>query len=315
MNSAATAQQPPLRGLYTFVREHLAIANGIVLASGTLVAVLDFLAPRLSLLPRLVYSATAALLALMVVAAVAPSFVERALLLIGLAFKREAGGPLWRRPAWQALAALLAVVTVVGFASVAKAQEGGLIAGSSATARDMQSTLLRLSRDSAEIKAGVVDANAKLDALVGDSKDPQRELVARGFTYNDSGLMRAIEIGDARAVGLFAKAGFRASFEGPLRVLLANSTPWKDEVAALLPRSMFARDAACAGAQTPFHYALDNAQEKVAVFARLCDREALALSLRDAIKRQESSGPPPNEAHAEERAAKRRNLELVRKAT
>ena len=126
--------------------------------------------------------------------------------------------------------------------------------------------------------------------------------------------MRVIEMGDARAVGLFAKAGFRASLDGPLRALFANSTPWRAEVAELLPRSMLVREAACAGAQSHFHYALDNAQEKIAAFSRLCDREVLVQSLRDAIKRQESSGPPPNEAHAQERAAKRRNLEFVLKA-
>ena len=49
----------PFEGLYGFVRGHLLIVNNVVLACGTLVGALDFLAPRLSLLPRLLYSCTA----------------------------------------------------------------------------------------------------------------------------------------------------------------------------------------------------------------------------------------------------------------
>ena len=50
---ATPAPGHPFEGLYGFVRGHLLIINNVVLACGTLVGALDFLAPRLSLLPRL----------------------------------------------------------------------------------------------------------------------------------------------------------------------------------------------------------------------------------------------------------------------
>lgn len=166
---AADAAGPnPLDGLYAFVRTHLAVANAIVLASGTVVAILDFLAPRLSVLPAVVYTGTAAVLALMVLAAVAPRAAAGALALAGLrvAGTESAPAPLWRRPAWQASVAILAFVTAAGFASVAKASQGGLIASALPAAKEWQARLLSLDARVAQVGAGVDQANAKLDRVV-----------------------------------------------------------------------------------------------------------------------------------------------------
>lgn len=68
--SAAASSGPvpnPLEGLYGFAKAHLLVINAVVLASGTLVSALDFLAPKLSGLPKVVYSATAALVVLMLI--------------------------------------------------------------------------------------------------------------------------------------------------------------------------------------------------------------------------------------------------------
>lgn len=170
-NLAAAAADEPLKGLYAFVRNHLAIVNGLVLSSGTLVAVLDFLAPKLSILPRLIYSATAAVVVLMVLAAFAPALVERALSALGLAMTRDDLVPLWRRPAWQVGVVLLAAVTVAGFASVAKAGQGGALASRFPELRAWQESLLSLRRDVADIGVGVRQANDKLDRVVA-SVDP-----------------------------------------------------------------------------------------------------------------------------------------------
>ena len=44
MPTLEAARPNPMDGLYAFVRDHLAIVNAIVVASATLVGVLDFLA-------------------------------------------------------------------------------------------------------------------------------------------------------------------------------------------------------------------------------------------------------------------------------
>lgn len=165
MVSQSATTESPITGLYAFVRDHLAIVNGLVLASGTTVAVLDFLAPRVSILPRVVYSITFGLVVLMVLAAVAPAMVARALAAVGLVFTRGGSIPLWRKPAWQAAVALLAFVTAVGFASVAKASQGGLLASASPSVKSWQEELLAIRSEVSDIGVGVKAANSKLDAI------------------------------------------------------------------------------------------------------------------------------------------------------
>jgi hypothetical protein len=77
MPTLEAARPSPVEGLYAFVRAHVFVVNGIVVASTTLVGALDFLAPRLSLAPVIVYSMTAGLCLLMLLAAVAPDLVGR----------------------------------------------------------------------------------------------------------------------------------------------------------------------------------------------------------------------------------------------
>lgn len=164
-------QATPLEGLYGFVRNHLAVVNGIVMASTTGVGVLDFLAPRVSIFPTVIYSITAALVLLMVAAAMVPRFVGQAVARLGLTVTRFNPTPLWRRPAWQFAVTILLCVTIVGFASVAKASQGGLIASQFPAAKGLQETLLSLQRSTADIKVGVEQANVKLDVIV-DAVDP-----------------------------------------------------------------------------------------------------------------------------------------------
>lgn len=168
MASVTTAAPPnPLEGFYAFVKQHVVVVNALVLAAGTLVATLDFLAPRVSLLPKIVYGATAGLVVLMVLAAFAPALVGRALSALGLGAARRDAAPLWRRPAWQFAVAILTFVSLAGYASMAKASQGGAIASAFPEVRGMQSALLSIKADTNEIKTGVDAANSKLDALVG----------------------------------------------------------------------------------------------------------------------------------------------------
>ena len=154
-----------ISGLYAFVRNHLVVVNGLVLSSGTVVSILDFLGPRVSILPRVVYSITFGLVVLMVLAAVAPAIVGRALAVAGLVFTRGDPIPLWRKPAWQAAVALLAFVTAVGFASVAKASQGGLLASASPSVKSWQEELLVMRSEVSDVGVGVKAANSKLDAI------------------------------------------------------------------------------------------------------------------------------------------------------
>lgn len=172
MSEAASKPSPnPLEGLYLFVKNHLVVVNQVILASGTLVAVLDFLAPRLSVLPRIIYSCTAFVALLMLLAAFAPSKVERMFAALGRAVGKGGAVPLWRRPGWQFATAILLGVSVIGFATVAKAEQGGVIASQFPAVRSLQESLLSLNQNVAQVKAGVDEANGKLDRIV-DAVDP-----------------------------------------------------------------------------------------------------------------------------------------------
>ncbi len=163
----------PLGGFYGFVRAHVMVVNALVLASGTLVALLDFLAPKVSVLPRVVYSTTAALVALMILAAVIPALMTRAISALGYIARRDDLIPLWRRPLWQLAVILLSVVTAAGYASLARAGQGGALASAFPAVRQLQETALSIKADTADIKTGVDAANSKLDVLVA-TVDPAK---------------------------------------------------------------------------------------------------------------------------------------------
>ena len=311
--ASAQAADPanPLSGLYDFVRAHLLIANNVVLASGTLVAALDFLAPRLSLAPTIVYSATAALLALMFAAAAAPAFVGRLMSALGFVAMREDLIPMWRRPAWQFAVAILLGVSVLGWASVAKASQGGWIASKFPAARTLQESMLSLSNEVADIRQGVDAANVKLDGIVADSKDPQRELVARGYDPAH-GLSKAVRAGDAHAVGLFVAIGQPVREAGVLANLLSPSERVDAKIAAMLPRSMFGAGDSCkAGTYFSTGDIQEGLAERVALFKRLCDPAPAIAAAEEATRRDNPSlyGDPVS---VHRRAFRARALALLR---
>lgn len=300
----------PFAGLYDFVRSHLVIANALVLASGSVVAVLDFLAPRLWVLPKIVYATTAALIVVMMAAAIAPLAFGRALALLGLHARADCGVPLWRRPGWQCAVAMLAGITIVGFASVARASQGGLISANIPAARSLQESLLGLHRDIADISSGVHDANGKLDVLVAASADPQKDLVARGYSFDSSGLMKAIKQGDRRAVGLYVQAGLRVQYEGPLSVLISVQ-PWDGQLAAMLPRSMFSHPDACKAGTRLLWELKPPVAERIAAFKSLCDPTRI-IELLEAPTASDA-GPPANDYERRQREARALNLALLRR--
>lgn len=170
--SAAAEASTPLHGLREFVKNHLTLVNAVVAAAVTMVGVLDFLAPALSVLPRVIYSCTAVLVVAMLGAALAPVVTGRLLRWAGFGARRD-GVLLWRRAGWQFAVAILAATTVLGFVSMAKASQGGVLASQVPAVRSLQDSLLDIHRDMATLQTGVDDANRTLTRIAG-SVDPDR---------------------------------------------------------------------------------------------------------------------------------------------
>lgn len=264
------AQSRPFEGLYGFIRHHLTAVNAVVLFASTIVAAIDFLiTPKFVGIATGVYSLTAMLVGAMLAAAAFPVAMGKVLskLRIGL----ETGGtPLWKRPAWRLCLLGLVGVSLAGFASVAHTTQGGIIASRIPAARSLQESLLGLSRDVADIRQGIDAANAKLDALVAGSLDPQRDLVSRGYAYDSNGLMKAIKQGDHNAVALFVRAGYRVDKQGPISVLINGTQLWDDELAGLMSPAMFENPEACKARSLLQWELKPPAAAREAAFKRLC---------------------------------------------
>lgn len=155
-------------------------------------------------------------------------------------------------------------------------------------------------------------ANGKLDKLVGDASDPQRELVSRGYSVNGSGLMQAFKLGDKKAVALFVKIGYRVEFEGPLAVLLNGNQPWDAELAAMLPKSMFASGKGCVG-QGAMVVAEGKAPVpgRIETLKRLCDAAPIIQALEADIKR-EAGTQPANDYFRAKREARAKYLPMLK---
>jgi hypothetical protein len=182
----------------------------------------------------------------------------------------QGGAPLWKRPAWRLCLLGLLGVSLVGFATVALASQGGVIASGVPAARSLQESVLGLSGDVADVRRGVDAANGKLDALVAGSLDPQKDLVARGYAYDANGLMKAIKQGDRNAVALFVRAGYRVDKQGPMSVLINGSHPWDEELAGLLSPAMFENQEACKARSLLQWELKPPAAAREAAFKRLC---------------------------------------------
>ena len=145
-----------------FIREHLIPLNNIVLLAGSVVASLDFLAPRLSILPKIVYSATGGFACVLLLAAFTPGVLNRS---VAAVMRATDAKSLRASPPWQISVVILALITLLGGVSIAKADAGGMIASSSSVAAGWQSSLLGLQATADEIKSSTDRANKKLDVI------------------------------------------------------------------------------------------------------------------------------------------------------
>ncbi len=148
--TANTPAVHPFQALGGFVRAHLLGVNYAIVASSTLVAALDFLAPRLSIFPLLVYGCTTALAVALLVAARVPLGFAGAIARVGFDLQHN-GIPLWRRAGWQFSFMILLGFSILGGVSVARASQGGWIVENIPATKPLQDSILKNQPDAVDV--------------------------------------------------------------------------------------------------------------------------------------------------------------------
>ena len=179
--------------IYEFVREHVMPFNAVIVMSMTAAAVLDFLAPQAPYLAWLSYVLAVLVLLAMVleVRAQRPGVKGGAWYVQLLGRLRAPPGPLWKSPAWQVIGIIAAIALVLGQASRARADSGGLIASAAPNLRNVQVLLLGLKEDTRRIQATLDGMDAKVDSIhasVGGlegvlTKDPIEYLMEGDYPF------------------------------------------------------------------------------------------------------------------------------------
>lgn len=311
----ASSTSSPLKAKHVrdTVREHVGPIGNLMTAASSMVVLvggLDFFSPYTRIISQALYTVTGAVVLVLVLSAIFPSFVDKWLAALGFQVARSEGSPMWKSPSWRAIVVLLVLFSAVGFVSVAKASQGGLLASQSSTIRNWQEELLQLRHDMADVKAGVDAANNKLDTLVADSKDPQKDVVARGYQFSTNGLIQALKQGDRNAVGLFAKAHLRVEYAGPMLILMRGEQPWDQTIADTLTKDMFYTKTSCQ-AGTFMEELKPPSEARLRTFKRLCD-PAEAIARLEKIMSDESARPTPGERYEKVRKDIPKNLATLR---
>lgn len=153
--------------IYDFVKEHVMPFNAVIFMSITIVAVLDFLAPQAAYLSWLSY-----VLAGLVVMMMVLELLQRRTGLNTdssyarlLARLRPPPGPVWSSPGWQVVGVVAVIALVLGYASKARASDGGLIASAAPNLRNVQILLLGLQQDTQRIQAMLDGMSPKVDSI------------------------------------------------------------------------------------------------------------------------------------------------------
>ncbi len=153
--------------IYDFVKEHVIPFNAVILMSITVAAVLDFLAPQAAYLAWVSYALAGLVLTIMML-----ELLHQRAVLKGDSFSarllgrlRLPPGPVWRSPAWQVIAVIAVIALVLGYASKARAEDGGLIASSAPNLRNVQMLLLGLQQDTRRIQTTLDGMAPKIDSI------------------------------------------------------------------------------------------------------------------------------------------------------
>ena len=153
--------------IYDFVKEHVMPFNAVIFMSITIVAVLDFLAPQAAYLSWLSY-ALAGLVAMMMILELLQRHTgvnANSLYTRLLARLRPPPGPVWNSPGWQVVGVMAVIALVLGYASKARAADGGLMASSAPNLRNVQVLLLGLQQNTQRIQTTLDSMAPKVDSI------------------------------------------------------------------------------------------------------------------------------------------------------
>lgn len=150
-----------------FVRDHVSPVNTVIFSSVTVAGMLDFLAPRAPFLAWVSYALAGLVILAMVleVRALGSGTTASAWYVRALGRLRQPPGPLWKSPAWQVFGIVVVIALVLGQASKARADSGGLIASATPSVRSLQTVLLGVQQDTQHIRATVDGMAPKVDAI------------------------------------------------------------------------------------------------------------------------------------------------------
>lgn len=151
-----------------FVRDHVSPVNTVIFSSVTVAGILDFLAPRAPFLAWVSYALAVVVILAMVLevrALRSGTTTANAWYVRALGMLRQPPGPLWRSPAWQVFGIVVVIAIVLGQASKARADSGGLIASAAPSVRSLQTVLLGVQQDTQHIRATVDGMAPKVDAI------------------------------------------------------------------------------------------------------------------------------------------------------
>jgi hypothetical protein len=210
----------PQMTLFTFVRERIVPINAVIAISATLALVLDFISPKAPYLAWVSYGLCGIVLACMALELIAPEKVNTWLKTPAQGLSKQCQRlwmerrPVWNSPAWQALALVAAVATVIGSASKARAYEGGLLASTFPAVRNYQASF-------SSLQDALDDLNKKIDgAQFGGIKDAAEALSTGDFQSLQRFLKKGEPLPNANATGEYALAvGLAAKKKDRLEIL------------------------------------------------------------------------------------------------
>ena len=246
----ATGSVQPFAPLYDFVKNHVLIVNALIAFATFSVGLLDFFFSHRPEVGHFIYTATAVLAVMLLLAALWPDFGRRFEVLI---FGQQTEGA--KRGVFQFCASLFVLVSVFGNISMAKAAQGGVLASQFPELQAIQDRLLgletkltatnqkidtvhasvlevkeKVSQSTDEIKKTGNEIKEKLDVIASrppvvaaterKSQNPRELLQQMGVSWSSKSAIEALKRCDGETIELFARGKFDffdASADSPIR--------------------------------------------------------------------------------------------------
>ncbi len=214
----STTQEDIVRKARLVVSSWVMPFNATLVFGSTLVAVFDFLSPRIALLP---IAATIVVVVLIVTVVLrqffAPHLPDDSNLKILLA----PDAAIHRSPLVVAGVVLSALMVTGAAWSSAAASSGGIIAGTFDAARNaqMQLGVLQVMQKEQRGQTAVME-----DIREGRAANPRRELANQGILWQQSEFERAVDQRDLQVIALFLAGGMQWRIKGVADLLHKNDT-------------------------------------------------------------------------------------------